>query len=82
MTQHQGSQWSFDAASSSTEGQKLDRHLHVTVSQGFGGPQSSFSCICTCICITNYFFSLTDTAASASAILLQRTIPCAVFPAG
>ena len=30
---------------------------------------SSFSC--TCICITNHFFSLTDTAASASAILLQ-----------
>jgi hypothetical protein len=26
-----------------------------------------------CICITNHFFSLTDTAASASAILLQRT---------
>jgi hypothetical protein len=25
------------------------------------------------ICIINYFFSLTDTAASASAILLQRT---------
>jgi len=31
---------------------------------------SSFSC--TCICITNHFFSLTDTAASASAILLQQ----------
>jgi hypothetical protein len=26
-----------------------------------------------CICITNHFFSLTDTAASASAILLQCT---------
>ena len=35
-------------------------HLH--------GVSSSFSC--TCICITN-FFSLTDPAASASAILLQ-----------
>ena len=32
---------------------------------------SSFSC--TCICISNQFFSLTDTAASASAILLQRS---------
>jgi hypothetical protein len=30
-------------------------------------PSSGFSC--TCICITNHFFSLTDTAASASAIL-------------
>ena len=29
------------------------------------------SCSCTCICITNHFFSSTDTAASASAILLQ-----------
>jgi hypothetical protein len=38
------------------------------VSQGFGGPRSSSSCIC----ITNHFFSLTDTAASASAILLQH----------
>jgi hypothetical protein len=34
------------------------------------GPRSSSSC--TCICITNHFFSLTDTAASASAILLQQ----------
>jgi hypothetical protein len=32
---------------------------------------SSFSC--TCICITKHFFSLTDTAASASAVLLQQT---------
>jgi hypothetical protein len=31
---------------------------------------SSFSCIC--ICITNNFFALTDTAASASVILLQH----------
>jgi hypothetical protein len=30
---------------------------------------SSFSCRC----ITNHFFSLTDTAASASAVLLQRS---------
>ena len=30
---------------------------------------SSFSC--TCMCITDHFFSLTDTAASASAILLR-----------
>ena len=34
------------------------------------GPRSSSSCSCTCI--TNHFFSLTDTAASASAILLQQ----------
>jgi hypothetical protein len=32
------------------------------------GPRSSSSCSCTCICITNHFFSLTDTAASASAV--------------
>ena len=38
----------------------MARHLHVTVSQGFGGPRSSSSFSCTCICITNYFFSLTD----------------------
>ena len=50
-------------------------HLHVTVSQGFGGPRSSSSFSCTCICITKHFFSLTDTAASASAILLQQTAP-------
>ena len=56
----------------STERQKLDRHIHVTVSQGFEGPQSSYSCICTCTCITNYFFSSTDTAASASAIFFQQ----------
>jgi hypothetical protein len=42
------------------------------VSQGFGGPRSSSSFSCTCICITNHLFSLTDTAASASAILLQQ----------
>jgi hypothetical protein len=42
------------------------------VSQGFGGPRSLSSFSCTCICITNHFFSLTDTAASASAILLQQ----------
>jgi hypothetical protein len=47
------------------------RHHHVTVSQGFGGPRSSSSFSCTCICITNHLFSLTDTAASASAILSQ-----------
>jgi hypothetical protein len=64
-------QWSFDATSSPAEGQQLARHLHITVSQGFGGPRSSSSCIC----ITNHFFSLTDTAASASAILLQQTRP-------
>jgi hypothetical protein len=40
-------------------GQQLARHLHVTLSQGFGGPRSSFSFSCTCICITNHFFSLT-----------------------
>ena len=34
---------------------------------------SSSSRICTCI--TNHFFSLTDTTASASAILLQHTQP-------
>jgi hypothetical protein len=45
---------------------------HVTVSQGFWGPRSSSSFSCTCICITNQFFSLADTAASASALLLQR----------
>jgi hypothetical protein len=72
MTQHQGSQWSFDATSSPTEGQQLARHLHVTVSQGFGGPRSSSSRICTCTCITYHLFSLTETAASASAILLQQ----------
>jgi hypothetical protein len=49
------------------------RHLHVIVSQGFGGPRSSSCFSCTCICITNHLFSLTDTAASASAILLQST---------
>jgi hypothetical protein len=53
--------------------QQLARHLHVTVSQGFGGPRSSSSFSCTCICITNHFFSLTDTAASASAILPQQS---------
>jgi hypothetical protein len=53
-------------------GQQLARHLHVTVSQGFGGPRSSSSLSCTCICITDHFFLLTDTAASASAILLQH----------
>ena len=37
-----------------------------------GGPRSSSSRICTCTCITNYFFSLTDT--TASAILLQQAI--------
>ena len=42
------------------------------MSQGFGGPRSLSSFSCTCICITNHFFSLTDTAASASAILLQQ----------
>jgi hypothetical protein len=72
---------SFDATSSPAEGQQLARHLHITVIQGFGGPQRSSSCSCTCICITDHFFSLTDTAASASAILLQhhwcdRAIPC------
>jgi hypothetical protein len=55
------------------EEQQLARHLHVTVSQGFGGAQSSYSCICTCTCITNYSFSLTDTAASTSAIFLQSS---------
>jgi hypothetical protein len=40
--------------------QQLARHLHVTVSQGFGGPRSSSSFSCACICITNYFCSLTD----------------------
>jgi hypothetical protein len=45
------------------------------------------SCSCTCICITNHFFSLTDTAASASAILLQQAdcvveISCDVRGAG
>jgi hypothetical protein len=54
------------------EGHQLARHLHVTVSQGFGGPRSSSSRICTCTCIINHFFSLTDTPASASAILLQQ----------
>jgi hypothetical protein len=43
------------------------------VSQGFGGAQGSSGFSCTCICITNHFFPLTDTAASASAILLQRS---------
>jgi hypothetical protein len=33
---------------------------------------SSFSC--TCICITNHFLSLTDTAASASAMLSQHCL--------
>ena len=37
--------------------------------------QSSSSLSCTCICITDHFFSLTDTAASASAILLH-SFPC------
>jgi hypothetical protein len=55
------------------EGQQLARHLHVTVSQGFGGPRSSPSRIHTCTCITNHFFLLTDTTASASAISLQPT---------
>jgi hypothetical protein len=36
-------------------------------------PRSSSSRIHTCTCITNHFFSLTDTTASASAILLQQT---------
>jgi hypothetical protein len=56
-------------------GQQLARHLHVTVSQGFGGPRSSSSRIHTCTCITNHFFSLTDTISSASAILLQCIQP-------
>ena len=33
---------------------------------------------CTCIGITNHFFSLTDTAASASAILLQSILGLSV----
>jgi hypothetical protein len=41
----------------------------------FGGPQSSSSLSCTCTCIINHFFLLTDTAASASAILLQQLQP-------
>ena len=43
--------------------------------EGQHGPKTRMeiaSCSCTCICITNHFFSLTDTAASASAILLHR----------
>jgi hypothetical protein len=44
------------------------------VSQGFEGPRSSSSLSCTCICIANHFFSLTDTAASASAILQVHQI--------
>jgi hypothetical protein len=44
------------------------------VDLGVWGPRSSSSCSCTCICITNNFFSLTDTAASASAILLQHKV--------
>ena len=48
-------------------------HLHVTMSQGFGGPRSSPSLSCTCTCITNHLSSVTHTAASASATLLQCT---------
>jgi hypothetical protein len=54
------------------------------------GPRSSSRCSCTCICITKHFFSLTDTAASASAILLQppastimticTSATCSMFP--
>ena len=54
----------------------------AAVSQGFGGPRSSSSLSCTCTCITNHFFPLTDTAASASAILLQgcnETVSCQVW---
>ena len=39
------------------------------VQLGWQVANSSLSC--TCICITNHLFSLTDTAASASAIFLQ-----------
>ena len=59
-----------------TETLCVARHLHVTVSQGVGGARSSSSLSCTCTCITNYFFSLTDTTASASAILLQHYVRC------
>ena len=52
--------------SSPAEGQQLARQLHVTVSQGFGGPRSSSSTSCRCICITKHFFSLTETTASAA----------------
>ena len=62
----------LESSSSPTEGQQLARHLHVTVSQGIGGPRSSSSLSCTCTCITNHVSSLTDTSASASAILLQQ----------
>jgi hypothetical protein len=58
------------------EGQQLARHLHVTVSQGFGGPRSSSSFSCTCICITNYFFPLTDKG-SFSHCDLTTMHPCA-----
>ena len=44
-----------NASSSPTEGQQLARHLHATVSQGCGGPQSSSGVSCTCACITNHF---------------------------
>jgi hypothetical protein len=65
--------------SSPAEGQQLARQLHVTVSQGFGGPRSSSSRIHTCTCITNHFFSLIDTTASASAILLQQDLAAPAF---
>jgi hypothetical protein len=82
MTQHRWSQWSFDATSSPAEGQQPARHLHITVGQGFGGPRSSSSCSCTCICITNHFFSLTDTAASASANLITTHLQPYVISVG
>jgi hypothetical protein len=49
--------------------------VHVPAMNGVHAPSSS-SCSCTCICISNHFFSLTDTAASASAILLQCPFLC------
>jgi hypothetical protein len=60
------------------EGQQLARHLHATVSQGFGEPRSSRSFSCTCICITNHFLSLTDTA-TLSLCDFTTMYPCAIF---
>jgi hypothetical protein len=58
----------FQPSRGATTGQAPSYHSEPRV----WGPRSSSSCSCTCICITNHFFSLTDTAASASAILLQQ----------
>jgi hypothetical protein len=78
---HQSPQWSSlfawfccstCAATAGLQGELLARHLCVAVSQGSGGPRSSSSLSCTCTCITIHFSSLTDTAASASVILLRQ----------